>query len=1244
MPKPLSLPVTATRWSRLVPMLLLCTATAATADVTWTGGSLLGPHWHHALNWADGQLPDSNDRALLGNADTFISQGQFVRAFQGSGTLTVQNSFLGMYGPPGVGSLIGTLRLEDSMIAGFESNVRAGGLWLQNAVVGDPLDSGTSELRADNGATLTGSLAVSGAWALRLSGQTSWAAGNGDLRFASGNHLAQAALWVDATGVFTDHGAGAGTRIIGSFQAPGGTEMPRLQVDGVYRKAGGSGDTSIQINLAVAGELAVEQGSVTLWGLSKSITGRLSTAAGGTLRSPATTLEFVGAQVVNNGGVQIGDVGFAADATIDAGTQWVGSGSLSVVGAQNLNIFSVVTNDGSVQTGRLDLREHSRLLGSGSFETVALAILPATGSYVAIGTLSGTVGPSITATGTAVLGGQTVVWGGSRLALDGNSSWDSRGGGDALIFVDNPSGGTVNGRNSRLSIGTSGVFRDEACTAPCERSIQGPNVPGAEFVVAGTYIKRGEHRTSLGSGLQFSNSGRIVAQEGQLRLYGVDNTGTLHADGGRIRVSGLAQWQPGTQTLQGGTYRVNSFGVMALELGSDAQPRLIRVNNATVLLDGPQATLLNRVNDNLAVDAMAGLAEQRGTLHLTGGAQLLLGTAGLQQSGSLLIGQGSRLRTEGNFRQTAGATWLDGLLQSPNVTLIGGRFGAGDASRIGQGNIEAAVWRLGADAVLDVDLVDSAWDRIDSTGTLTLAGGLDAEFDLHLAPGAKATYRVLSAAGGVSGSLASLTHNLDVNLYQVWAEVGATYVDLHVSAVPEAGTWATTAAGLLALLMWSRRRGAGRALAAITFSAAAATAPAYAEPVVLWDQSNFGIGIGPVASTTVPLNDFELLAPTAVSGFRVWMRDNSANSVVNPGDGLANGVFTDFSGVLSWYLFADNNGTPGALLESGDALAPQVVDSGQDAVGPFLDDIFEVTVNFAAPVNLAAGRTWLGIREGLRGSAMDGSEVLWMGTPVQQGEQRWFFRDGQHLADLQGPAALDAAFQILGTQQVPEPGSAPLVALALLVALMAPLRPTRAATVHLADIVAAPTGVMDFEDAPDNFNGAIGRSGDGIRIQQIAGDGGSDIWSASGLGHGRAWYPDAGDDGWTRIRRAGGENFDAVSFFGGSSWIAAPQSLYFELADDGVVVLSGTLAASFTGSWFGFAGGDFDELRIRASQGGVTGLLDCPSGGTGDSCNFAWVDDIRIGAAAVPLPSTALLSLAALGLLAATGRGRRHGT
>lgn len=198
----------------------------------------------------------------------------------------------------------------------------------------------------------------------------------------------------------------------------------------------------------------------------------------------------------------------------------------------------------------------------------------------------------------------------------------------------------------------------------------------------------------------------------------------------------------------------------------------------------------------------------------------------------------------------------------------------------------------------------------------------------------------------------------------------------------------------------------------------------------------------------------------------------------------------------------------------------------------------------------------------------------------------------------------------------------------------------QAASVHLANIVPVATAVNDFELAPEHVVSTWSQNG--VRATQLAGD--NAIWLASGLGNGsRSWYPDAGDHGWTRIGLDGGHNFDAVSFFGGSGWSFLAQSLYFELADDGVVVLSGTLDASFNGSWFGFAGGDFDEVNIRASQGAVTGLLDCPSGGViSGECNFAWVDDIRVGAAVVALPSSATLAVLALGLLAGLHTAQRR--
>ena len=206
---------------------------------------------------------------------------------------------------------------------------------------------------------------------------------------------------------------------------------------------------------------------------------------------------------------------------------------------------------------------------------------------------------------------------------------------------------------------------------------------------------------------------------------------------------------------------------------------------------------------------------------------------------------------------------------------------------------------------------------------------------------------------------------------------------------------------------------------------------------------------------------------------------------------------------------------------------------------------------------------------------------------------------------------------------------------------LAALGSARAATVHLVDIVADPVAVNDFELAPE-FR-ALTWAQQGIRVTQVDGSGDADaIWLGSGLGLGdRSWYPNGGDDGWTRLTLDSGEAFGALSFFGGSGWNLPPQTLYFELAFDGLAVLSGTLAASFGGSWFSFAGGDFDEVRLRASRGDVSSLTDCPLGppGPNNGCNLAWLDEIRVGTAqSVSEPGSLALVLAALFLVSRFAR------
>jgi len=257
--------------------------------------------------------------------------------------------------------------------------------------------------------------------------------------------------------------------------------------------------------------------------------------------------------------------------------------------------------------------------------------------------------------------------------------------------------------------------------------------------------------------------------------------------------------------------------------------------------------------------------------------------------------------------------------------------------------------------------------------------------------------------------------------------------------------------------------------------AVAASLQANAAPTVLYDQSDFGIGIGPEAAQLLSANDFVLAAPASISSFKVWMRDG--NVAFGGGDGVADGVFRSFSGVLSWYFFANAADAPGALIASGNAVAPAIVDTGVDTfIDP--DDIFELTVELPVEIELEAGRGWFGVREGAVGSAYDGTSITWMSAHVTQGAGRYTFWDGANLGDLVGPSPIDAAFQLVGT--VPEPAPLALLAAAVLaaMALRRPRRPWIAALCAAAVVSPAvqAAGATQFVYSPiacRTFDGAL---------------------------------------------------------------------------------------------------------------------------------------------------------------------------
>lgn len=176
------------------------------------------------------------------------------------------------------------------------------------------------------------------------------------------------------------------------------------------------------------------------------------------------------------------------------------------------------------------------------------------------------------------------------------------------------------------------------------------------------------------------------------------------------------------------------------------------------------------------------------------------------------------------------------------------------------------------------------------------------------------------------------------------------------------------------------------------------------------------------------------------------------------------------------------------------------------------------------------------------------------------------------------------------------------------------------------------TGFNGFESIPNDGTSFTGGAGPytegGITVQQINGDPGNAIWVTYGGGGQHqgsfSWYPNGGDFGYTQITLSGGGDFASVGMQLGSGF-RAPTLYFYELLDDGVSVLSGTLSGVFS-QYLGFSGGGFDTIRIADCSG-------CNANSTkiGDGhLQAVALDSIEITGGTVPEPGAIVLTVTGL--------------
>ncbi|MDA8375611.1 MAG: PEP-CTERM sorting domain-containing protein, partial [Planctomycetia bacterium] len=267
------------------------------------------------------------------------------------------------------------------------------------------------------------------------------------------------------------------------------------------------------------------------------------------------------------------------------------------------------------------------------------------------------------------------------------------------------------------------------------------NLAGATYDMQGSVI------ADYSGANTFNNAG-LLEKSSDARGYSsinipFNNTGTVEVDSGTLSISDLTNYSSGT--LTGGTYVVDSDGMLVL-------PGAVTRNAAVITVNGAGASF----------SGLSALTANAGTLNLLNGASLSI-AAGLENSGTINIDP-STLTVNGDFTQAG-----DGVL---NITL--------DGTGVGQS------------------------DLLDITGTAYLAGTLDITFADGYHPGLGDSFQILNYAA-ISGTFDAIDV-LGAPGYQFTPQYTGSGLLLTTTAVPEPAALMLLAVGGLGLLCRRRRR------------------------------------------------------------------------------------------------------------------------------------------------------------------------------------------------------------------------------------------------------------------------------------------------------------------------------------------------------------------------------------------------------------------------------------------------------
>ncbi|MCW7540970.1 PEP-CTERM sorting domain-containing protein [Aquabacterium sp. A7-Y] len=832
------------------------------ADTLWTGGAgPREPFWDLADNWSAGLPASFETRALLGSSQTVLRAGGF-RASQviGDGSLRLAGGTLDLQG---AGSLLGHLDLAGGHL-GSRAELTAGTLrWTGGGLRPAPDHwSANVALTVRGAATLSGSMDVGDGAVVRLNGPTRWEDGTSSIDIGwSSFTIGPEAVFRDetVTGNHTFENALGGQgdlRVQGRYLKTG-TGSTTINMKSVRIDRGAvldlrGGQFLLKTNhggLYNEGELNVAGAKLSLVGYQSGFgnDGRVHVLRGGTIDVDTGEGGVGGAgtwQVDTAGRVVVSDAGRHGGpphpdlASVFSGGAIRNEGTFTFRGG--------AYGGGSVHSGHFVIRKEVDIGGRGSFEVldgVGLTIerdldvghlrigqprpyraeapdwehhfsqLAVTGSlrverldwedgYLDAG------GP-VTVAGLVRLSNDWATWGGQPSRTQGKeinttftfldrAVWD----GDGSIFG-----------NGVIRVAKGARFEDHNSQGTLEYEgtwIRRPTrLAVGAFANGGRYEKWGAGTTVIQA--RFGNRGTVLsAGAGPLILAGpVDNNGTFEVVRSRLSIWGPLK-QLKEATLTGGRYVArNGTLVFKLPDGPDPiQPPSIVANNATLVLDGPDARV---VTPWLGGDenALSRLQTNTGRIEVLHGANLTT-TLSLVNRGELWVADGSSVRAGDLFFQlqesghAAPFTWLDGVIQARYISFSEGSVGPGTRTRSGVATVIGAT-SFGETNRLLLNVQDGlTFDQVRVIGSAYLGGAVLIDF-LGGDP-ATGSFRILTATGSIEGRFASLTSNLDPAEFHLSATYAPNYVDLKVTAVPEPGTWCLALLGLALLGVQERMR------------------------------------------------------------------------------------------------------------------------------------------------------------------------------------------------------------------------------------------------------------------------------------------------------------------------------------------------------------------------------------------------------------------------------------------------------